>query len=65
MLRDAAEVRDNAGAAVEMYHRTASDVLVLDVMLPDRDGLGVLRQVRTRRCCSPRRWIRWRIDLSA
>jgi two-component system response regulator TrcR len=40
------DIAHNAGEAVEMYHTNAPDVLVLDVMLPDQDGLGVLRQIR-------------------
>jgi two-component system, OmpR family, response regulator TrcR len=40
------DIAHSASEAVEMYHRNAPDVLVLDVMLPDQDGLGVLRQIR-------------------
>jgi two-component system response regulator TrcR len=40
------DVAHNASDAVQMYHRSAPDVFVLDVMLPDQDGLGVLRQIR-------------------
>ena len=40
------DTEHNAGEAVEMYHKILPDVLVLDVMLPDQDGLGVLRQIR-------------------
>jgi two-component system response regulator TrcR len=32
--------------AVDKYRTNAPDILVLDIMLPDMDGLGVLRQIR-------------------
>ncbi|MHA3775364.1 response regulator transcription factor [Verrucomicrobiota bacterium sgz303538] len=52
-----------AGFTVDMVHRgdealqlartTPYDVIVLDVMMPGRDGLSVLRQLRTERVHSP------------
>ena len=48
----------DAGEAVEKYRANTPDILVLDIMLPDMDGLGVLQQIRdsdtyTPRCFSP------------
>lgn len=52
-----------AGFTVDMVHRgdealqlartTPYDVIVLDVMMPGRDGLSVLRQLRTERVHAP------------
>jgi len=40
------EVAHDAAEAVEKFHATGPDVIVLDIMLPDMDGLGVLAQLR-------------------
>ncbi|MCV7280753.1 response regulator transcription factor [Mycolicibacterium flavescens] len=40
------DVAHNAAEAVDKYRANAPDVLVLDIMLPDMDGLGVLAQIR-------------------
>lgn len=40
------EVAHNAAEAVDKYRANAPDVIVLDIMLPDMDGLGVLAQIR-------------------
>src|SRR5918998_491436 len=40
------DVAHDAREAVDKYRANAPDVLVLDIMLPDMDGLGVLQQIR-------------------
>jgi two-component system, OmpR family, response regulator TrcR len=40
------DVAHDAAGAVEKYRANAPDVVVLDIMLPDMDGLGVLHQLR-------------------
>jgi two-component system response regulator TrcR len=40
------DVAHDAAEAVEKYRANTPDVLVLDIMLPDMDGLGVLEQIR-------------------
>jgi len=40
------DVAHDAGEAVDKYRANAPDILVLDIMLPDMDGLGVLAQIR-------------------
>ena len=40
------DVAHNAAEAVDKYRANAPDVIVLDIMLPDMDGLGVLAQIR-------------------
>jgi len=40
------DVAHDAAEAVEKYRANAPDVIVLDIMLPDMDGLGVLAQIR-------------------
>lgn len=37
---------DSADAALTLVQRFAPDLIVLDVMLPDTDGFGVLRRIR-------------------
>jgi two-component system, OmpR family, response regulator TrcR len=41
------DIAHDASEAIEAYNTTGPDVLVLDVMLPDQNGLAVLRQIRT------------------
>jgi two-component system, OmpR family, response regulator TrcR len=40
------DVAHDAAEAVTKYHADTPDLLVLDIMLPDTDGLGVLAQIR-------------------
>jgi two-component system response regulator TrcR len=40
------EVAHDAAEAITKYRANTPDVLVLDIMLPDTDGLGVLAQIR-------------------
>lgn len=40
------DVAHDAAEAVEKYHANTPDLLVLDIMLPDLDGLGVLAKIR-------------------
>jgi two-component system response regulator TrcR len=40
------EVAHDAAEALTKYRANTPDVLVLDIMLPDTDGLGVLAQIR-------------------
>jgi two-component system response regulator TrcR len=40
------DVAHDAREAVDKYRANMPDILVLDIMLPDMDGLGVLQQIR-------------------
>jgi two-component system, OmpR family, response regulator TrcR len=40
------DVAHNAREAIDKYHACTPDLLVLDIMLPDMDGLGVLEEIR-------------------
>ena len=40
------DVAHDAREAVDKYRTNTPDILVLDIMLPDMDGLGVLQQIR-------------------
>lgn len=40
------EVAHDGATALEMFNRSTPDVVVLDVMLPDTDGISLLRQLR-------------------
>jgi two-component system response regulator TrcR len=42
----AIDVAHDAAAAVDKYEANRPDVVVLDIMLPDTDGLGVLTKLR-------------------
>src|SRR4029450_11195356 len=40
------DVAHDAQEAVDKYRANTPDIIVLDIMLPDMDGLGVLQQIR-------------------
>ena len=40
------DVAHDAGEAVDKYRENPPDIIVLDIMLPDMDGLGVLQLIR-------------------
>ena len=43
----------NGDEVVPFVAATSLDAIVMDIMLPGRDGLGVLRQLRTRKIAVP------------
>src|SRR5262245_26676944 len=49
----AVDVAANGGSAVEHIHTTDYDLVVLDLMLPDMDGLQVLEKIRNRKAGPP------------
>src|SRR2546425_5290342 len=49
----AADVLHNGDDALAAVDATPFDVIVLDIMLPGRDGLSVLRQMRERKNATP------------
>src|SRR6185437_14717035 len=49
----AADVCHNGDDALAATRATPFDVIVLDIMLPGRDGLGVLKQLRERKNSTP------------
>jgi two-component system OmpR family response regulator len=49
----AADVAGTGEDAIDMARATAYDVIVLDVMLPDLDGLGVCRELRSSGVLTP------------
>jgi two-component system copper resistance phosphate regulon response regulator CusR len=49
----AVDVSGNGDEALDMASRTPFDVIILDIMLPGRDGLSVLRQLRARKIATP------------
>lgn len=55
-LESAGYAVDSAGdgaSALEMVHSTSYDLIILDVMLPDIDGLKVLERIRNRKVSPP------------
>jgi two-component system copper resistance phosphate regulon response regulator CusR len=44
----AVDIAPNGGQALECIHSTDYDLVILDLMLPDMDGLQVLQRVRSR-----------------
>jgi two-component system copper resistance phosphate regulon response regulator CusR len=49
----AVDVAGDGGTAVEMVHGTDYDLVILDMMLPDMDGLQVLEKIRNRKASPP------------
>jgi two-component system copper resistance phosphate regulon response regulator CusR len=49
----AVDVAGDGRTAIDMVHATDYDLIVLDMMLPDMDGLKVLEKVRNRKTSPP------------
>src|SRR6188768_1489384 len=49
----AVDVAEDGETALDLTGITAFDAIVLDIMLPGRDGLSVLRSLRERRISTP------------
>jgi len=49
----AVDVAGDGASASEMVHATEYDLIILDLGLPDMDGLTVLRKIRNRKGSSP------------
>jgi heavy metal response regulator len=49
----AVDVAGNGGTALDLAHTTEYDLLILDLMLPDMDGLQVLEKIRNRKLNPP------------
>jgi two-component system copper resistance phosphate regulon response regulator CusR len=49
----AVDVAPNGSAAIGMVHQTDYDLVILDLMLPDMNGLEVLERIRSRRVGPP------------
>jgi heavy metal response regulator len=49
----AVDVAPNGGDGIELVHRTEYDLVILDLMLPDMDGLDVLKKIRNRKVSPP------------
>jgi len=49
----AVDVAEDGETALELTGATSFDAIVLDIMLPGRDGLSVLRSLRERRTSTP------------
>ena len=47
------EVAGDGATALEMVHATEYDLLILDLGLPDMDGMAVLKKIRTRKTSPP------------
>src|SRR6202011_2018314 len=45
----AVDVAGDGNTAMELIHGTEYDLVILDLMLPDTDGLSVLKKIRTRK----------------
>ena len=49
----AVDVAGDGSTALEMVHTTEYDLLILDLGLPDMDGMAVLKKIRTRKTSPP------------
>ena len=49
----AVDVAGDGATAVEMVHATEYDLIILDLGLPDMDGMAVLKKIRTRKTSPP------------
>jgi heavy metal response regulator len=49
----AVDVAGDGSTAVELVHATDYDLVILDMMLPDMDGLQVLEKIRNRKSSPP------------
>src|SRR5919202_3907932 len=49
----AVDVAGDGATALEMLHATDYDLVILDLMLPDMDGLKVLEKIRNRKASPP------------
>src|ERR1700731_322197 len=49
----AVEVAGDGATALEMVHATEYDLIILDLGLPDMDGIAVLKKIRTRKTSPP------------
>src|SRR5450631_1181887 len=49
----AVDVAGNGATAVELVHGAEYDLIILDLMLPDMDGLTVLQKIRNRKTSPP------------
>ncbi len=45
----AVDVAGDGNTAIELVHATEYDLIILDLMLPDIDGLSVLQKIRNRK----------------
>jgi len=49
----AVDVAGDGNTAIERVHSTEYDLIILDLMLPDTDGLSVLQKIRNRKASPP------------
>src|SRR5512133_491279 len=49
----AVDIAGDGNTAIEMVHQTEYDLVILDMMLPDMDGLQVLEKIRNRKVSPP------------
>jgi heavy metal response regulator len=47
------DVAGDGATALEMVHSTEYDLIILDLGLPDMDGMAVLKKIRTRKASPP------------
>ncbi len=49
----AVDVASDGASGIDMVHATEYDLVILDLMLPDMDGLSVLQKIRNRKVSPP------------